>query len=816
LHYNGGTSAATPVFAGVIVLLNEYLVTNRLLVQPGLGNLNPTLYQFVRNEPSVFNDITTGNNIVLCEPGTIECDGLYYYGYNAGAGYDQVTGLGSVNAFPFVLGWASATRIPTTTSLNSSATTVIQGTSVTLTIKVQPTVGSGIPTGTVAIYDDYNDVATLLATETLPQSDSVTYSNNSFSIGTHLLTAMYDSDPVYAASISQGVTLSVTSSRTYAISGTVALNGGGLPGVTMTMSGGASGSAITNSSGGYSFGGLAGGANYTIVPSLSGYTFSPPSQEFTGLNANQTANFSASLNNGTYAISGQISLNGGGLAGVSMLLSGGQTASTTTNSSGNYSFGGLAGGVNYLVVPSLTGYSFSPGGAGFDPLNSNQTANFAASLTPPSGPMLAFSPGIISTAAGNGTAGYAGDGGPATSAELNGPWGAAVDGEGNFYIADTVNSRVRVVNTQTAAIIVAGVSVQPGNSALLAGNGTPGYSGDGIPATQAELNQPTDVLVDSVGNLYIADSVNGRIREVSASGTISTIAGNGQAGSSGDGGPATSAEFYSPRGIALDTSGNLYIADFSANRVRAVNRQPSAITIAGVTIQPGDIATVAGNGTAGYLGDGGPASQAELNGPSKLVIDYLGNLYIADYYNNLIRKVTLPTGTIATAAGSGTPPYNNYFSGDGGPATEALLWFPGGVTADAAGDFYVVDTNNNRIRIVSAANGIITTLAGSGPVPNDYGYAGDGGPATSALLNFPMGAAVDSKGNIYIADDFNNRIRKVSVQQTSLTFPQTNVGQASAAQDVAVFNVGAQSLGIMQISSSPVFNLNGADTTCTS
>jgi sugar lactone lactonase YvrE len=600
----------------------------------------------------------------------------------------------------------------------------------------------------------------------------------------------------------------------YTISGQVTYNGSGLAGVAITLSVGASGSTTTDSSGNYSFSGLAAGGNYAVVPSFSGYTFSPAGEEFTGLNANQTANFTANANNGTYGISGQVTIGEVGLAEVTMLLSGGQTTSTTTNASGFYSFSGLAAGINYLVTPSLSGYIFTPPTLGFTPLNSNQTANFLAGTSP--SPVLAFTPGIISTTAGNGTAGYGGDGGPAASAELNTPWGTAVDPGGNFYIADTGNSRVRVVNTQTGSITVAGVTVQPGAIATVAGNGVAGYSGDGIPATQAELNQPISLVIDGAGNLYIADSVNARIREVSTSGVIATVAGNGQAGSSGDGGPATNAEFYSPRGVALDSSGNLYIADFSANRVRAVNRQSSAITIAGITIQPGTIATVAGNGTAGYSGDGGLAVQAEINGPSNLAIDSASNLYIADYYNNFIRKVSLATGTITTAAGSGTPPYNNYFWGDGGPATKAQLWLPGGVTVDAAGDFYVVDTNNNRIRIVSAATGIINTLAGSGPVPNDYGYAGDGGPATSALLNFPMGTAIDSKGNFYIADRFNNRIREVNVQQTTLNFTQINVGQVSAAQDVTVTNVENQTLSISQISSSAGFNENGADTTCSS
>ncbi len=225
-----------------------------------------------------------------------------------------------------------------------------------------------------------------------------------------------------------------------------------------------------------------------------------------------------------------------------------------------------------------------------------------------------LSPGsIISTIAGNGTAGYSGDGGPAASAELNSPSGVAVDFSGNIYIADYKNNRIRRVDAS-------------GVISTVAGKGTAGYSGDGGPASSAELSTPSGVAVDTSGNIYIADSSNNCIRKVDASGVISTVAGKGTGGYSGDGGPASSAELSSPFGVAVDASGNIYIADDKNNRIRKVDAS-------------GVISTVAGNGTGGYSGDGGPATSAELNSPSGLAVDSSGNIYIADTTNYRVREV---------------------------------------------------------------------------------------------------------------------------------------------------------------------------------
>jgi len=347
---------------------------------------------------------------------------------------------------------------------------------------------------------------------------------------------------------------------------------------------------------------------------------------------------------------------------------------------------------------------------------------------------------IISTYAGNGIAGYSGNGKLATAAELSGPGGVAVDPSVNVYIADNGNNVVRKVSAQTGIITT------------IAGNGIAGFSGDGGPATSAELFFPYAVAVDRSGNVYITDPDQNIVRKVSAkTGIISTIAGTVYvAGYSGDGGPATKAELNFPTGVAVDASGNVYIADANNNVIRKV----SAAT--------GKISTIAGNGAAGYSGDGKLATAAELNGPGELTVDSSGNLYIADSGNSVVREVSAATGKISTIAG--TPGAFGY-SGDGGPATAAELWTPDGVAVDQSGNVYISDSQNYVVREVNTS-GIITTFAGNGI----QGYSGDGGPASAAELSVPDELAVDSASNLYIADASNNRIRMVSAQSGSLTW----------------------------------------------
>jgi trimeric autotransporter adhesin len=338
--------------------------------------------------------------------------------------------------------------------------------------------------------------------------------------------------------------------------------------------------------------------------------------------------------------------------------------------------------------------------------------------------------------AGDGTYGYTGDGGLATSASLYSPYSVTVDASGNIYFIDTGNQRVRMVTKSTGIITT------------VAGDGTYGYTGDGGQATSASLGYPSGIAVDASGNVYIADTNNDRIRVVTKStGIITTVAGDGLPAYSGDGGQATSASLRNPRDVAVDASGNIYIADNNNHRIRMVTKSTGIIT------------TVAGDGREDYTGDGGQATAAGLNHPYGVVVDASGNIYIVDISNRRIRMVTKSTGIITTVAGDGLPVY----SGDGGQATSASLGYPSGIAVDASGNIYIADPESNRIRMVTKSTGIITTVAGDGLRE----FYGDGGQATSASLSSPEDVAVDASGNIYIADSSNHRIRLVVPQASA-------------------------------------------------
>jgi sugar lactone lactonase YvrE len=439
----------------------------------------------------------------------------------------------------------------------------------------------------------------------------------------------------------------------------------------------------------------------------------------------------------------------------------------------NSGYSGDGGPATSAKLNLPMGLSVDPSGNIFFADSSNQVIREVIAAT-----------GIIQTVAGNGVAGFAGDGGLATSAQLHKPLDVSLDGSGNLFIADSLNEVVR--------------KVSGGNIQTVAGTGlSAGYSGDGGLATSAKLSNPSRVFIDSSGNFYISDTLNFVIREVTA-GTIDTIAGNGLqrisgngypptdafletpwgvvldpagnlfftawdsqvvgkisastgklqilagngiAGFAGDDGPATGAQFTNPCGLALDASGNIYISDENNHRIRKID----AAT--------GIIHTIAGTGVLGYSGDGGPATSAQLGWPTAIFVDALGNVFFGDQHNHVIREITAADGNIKTVAGTGTPG----FSGDGGPATSAELNQPFGVYVDAAGNLFISDSGNSRIREVTASNGIIQTVAGNGT----FTYSGDGGPALSAGLNGPDNVVLDAAGNIFIADVFNNAIREV-------------------------------------------------------
>ena len=336
---------------------------------------------------------------------------------------------------------------------------------------------------------------------------------------------------------------------------------------------------------------------------------------------------------------------------------------------------------------------------------------------------------VATVVAGNGTDGFSGDGGPATAAQMNAPLGMAVDSVGDLFIADNGNFRTRRVDATTQLITT------------VAGNGTYSFSGDGGPATSAQFSA-AGVVVDSAGNLFVSDIDNCRIRRVDATTqVINTIAGDGQcrSGGVGDGGPARAAALYYPVGLALDKAGNLFIGVLD-DRVRRVDAATQTIT------------TVAGNGTKGFSGDGAVATSAALSTPTDVAVDGSANLFILDAFNWRIRRVDAVTQLIDTVAGNGT----EGFSGDGGPATAAQL-SPADVAVDTVGNLFIEDGRNCRIRRVDATTQVISTIAGDG----QCGFSGDGGPATSAELSASGPDAVDTVGNLFIADGTNCRIRRV-------------------------------------------------------
>jgi trimeric autotransporter adhesin len=389
--------------------------------------------------------------------------------------------------------------------------------------------------------------------------------------------------------------------------------------------------------------------------------------------------------------------------------------------------------------------------------------------------------GDIYTVAGNGTLGYSGDGHPALQAQIYYPQAVAVDPAGNVVIADTDNDRIRVVPAGTGTFF--GQPMTAGDIYTVAGTGTFGYGGDGGPATQAKVRLPFGVAVDHAGNVLIADAQNQRIRLVAAktgrfygkamtTGDIYTVAGDGHFGSAGDGGPATKAELWFPAGVSVDATGNLLIADADNSRIRVVAVKTGLFY--GVHMTAGDIYTIAGGNGSGYFGDGGPATQAGLDGPFGVAADHAGNMVISDTGNNVIRVVAAKTGRfygkamtagdIYTVVGDG---YGG-FSGDGGPAAKARISSPGQLAVDTAGNLVIAASGNNRIRVVAAESGTfygvhmtagdIYTVAGGGP----FGLSGDGGPATKAGLGGPGGVALNGAGDLVIADTANHRIRLVS------------------------------------------------------
>ncbi|MCE9564805.1 MAG: hypothetical protein K8U57_22455 [Planctomycetes bacterium] len=339
----------------------------------------------------------------------------------------------------------------------------------------------------------------------------------------------------------------------------------------------------------------------------------------------------------------------------------------------------------------------------------------------------------ITSVAGTGEKGFAGDGGPADKAKLDQPFDVAFDTNANLYFSDTNNHRVRRVDAKTGIITT------------VAGNGKKGFAGDGAKATDASLNEPYGIEIDADGNLFIVDRLNFCIRRVDAkAGNISTIAGTGgKSGFAGDGAAADKALLVEPNGLCLDGKGKLYIADVAGHRVRVVD------------LKTGNIDTLIGNGKGATVGDGGALKDASVNGPRAVAMHPDGSLFLVERNGNTIRRIDIAKGTIDRFAGTS----KKGFTGDGGKALDATFDGPKEIDIDRAGNVYIVDTENEAIRCIDAKTGLVSTVAGKGRTKTPG--LGDGGAATNATLGRPHGVAIGPDGGIYIGDTNSHRIRKV-------------------------------------------------------
>lgn len=371
-------------------------------------------------------------------------------------------------------------------------------------------------------------------------------------------------------------------------------------------------------------------------------------------------------------------------------------------------------------------------------------------------PVVAQTSGNIQTVVGNGYQGHLGLRGPATAAELLSPFNVAVDKSGNLFIADNASEQIFKVDVAT------------GNLSVFAGTGAGGYSGDGGPATAATFNHPFGLAFGPGGDLFVSDSRNNVIRKIDVStGIIKTVAGNGLGAGPGDadacasvttGVKAKQTALCNPFGIAVDGDGNVYFTNSTSQVLK-------------VTASTGIVSLVAGTGSYGYAGDGGPAVNATLSWLPGLALDPQGNVYVTDAGNCAIREIAAGTGIITSIVGSPSSPYSGTcgLSGDGGPASSALISAPFGLSVDASGDIFVSDNSNNVVRMVSAGNGNIYTVAGSSANGHGiYGYSGDGGPAVNATLAYPLGVTIDAAGNLYINDNENFVIREVTQPAASI------------------------------------------------
>ena len=912
----GGTSASSPSMAGIQALVNQKL-------KAAQGNPNPTYYALAKKETlsgcnstngsgstCVFNDITSGTNAMPCYNGTTNCtvttSGDEYGilpGYKSGAGFDLASGLGSVNANNLVNQWPGAT--PTapkvtlsatseafgsqakgttsaakTVTVNNSGTATLTslavslagtnptdfaestncGTSLavnascTITLEFKPAstasyaatvdvkdnatgspqtialTGTGVTAAPKVTLSATSVAFGSVAKGTTSPAKTVTVTNTGTGILSSIAISLAGTNPTdfvetnkcstsLAVNASCVITLEFKPASTASYTATVDVkdNATGSPQtIALTGTGVVAAPKATLSATSVAFGNVAKGttsvAKTVTLTNTGTETLSSIAITLTGtdpadfIETNKCAttlaiNASCVITlefkpaaAAAYTATVDIKDNAAGspqtiaLTGTGITTAPKVTLSATSEAFGNQTLGTTSATKTVTVTNSGTATlsSLSVALAGTDPTDFTETSNCATTL--------AVSAKCTITLAFK----------PAAAAAYT----AAVDVKDNA-----------AGSPQTIALTGTGIkSTLTDTIIAYAGSGTAGYSGNGAAATKADLYYPQGTAADSAGNLYIADEGNNVIRKVNVStGVITTVAGNGYGagmnpgGYSGDGGPATSAELGGPFGVALDKAGNIYIADTYNNVIRKV------------TASTGKISTVAGNGTSGYSGDGGAATSAELTFPKSVALDTAGNIYISDSFNEVIRKVTISTGKISTIAGGGNgcnAETDEY--GDGCPALDANFEVSGygtgtgGIAIDSKNNIYIADPDVETVRKITAATGIITRVAGTGYRDSNGsgGYTGNGGAATSAELNFPTDVKVDASGNLFIADSHNNVIREVTASTGKISLVAGTYYASGGGKEVvpATAPTAVTFTGPNYISIDPSGNLFIADT----
>ena len=603
----------------------------------------------------------------------------------------------------------------------------------------------------------------------------------------------------------------------YHITGQITYNGAGLPNVLMAITGGTNGGTYTDSQGDYDVSLPAGG--YNITPTLAGYVFNPAALDIS-LSQNITFNFTASLLTYPLTVNETSYGTGGGTvtsqpAGISCSsatcsanFNSGTTVSLTASPSAGSTFGGWSGACQGNNECSVT-------------MSQAQTVEATFASSSGTG-LLAISPGEVSTVAGDGTQGSGGDGGSPTSASLNGPHGIAEDSKGDIYIAEFDGNRIRVINTQQTAITLAGISIKPGAIATLAGNGTGAFSGDGGPASSAEIYGPTSIAFDSAGNLYFSDDDNNRVRVINLQstpitvagilvqpGAIETVAGNGTYGYTGDGVAATSAGLTNPQGVLVDKSGNIYIAEWE--RVRVVNATTGVIsTYAGGG--PQNCTTVVNGVSIGCL-----ATSTLLSQITSLAMDSLGNLFLADSIGS-IKEVfkagsfpDLPTSPVAgyiyaiNEYNSGCTAQSDS-SGDGCSISDSPGIVAEGLAVDAGGSLYFADYGDSRVHRVDRSTGLLSAIGGDGTA----GYLQDDVPATNTEISFnsyQYGSvlSIDSSANLLFSDATDQRVREISASGAPLSLLSPSVGVAGPGETISLMNAGQDAIV------DPAFSVTGSN-----